>query len=134
MMDARRAVAMGLSRRSLLRAGAAAAAVSRGSRARAATVADSAFDPWIEVSAANLRHNVDEVARRVAPRPILAVIKNNGYGLGVANVARLLDGLAAVSGLAVVKLAEALAVREAGVKMPVLLMGPFDEAALEEAV
>jgi alanine racemase len=125
---------MGVSRRSFLTAGAAAAAVSQGSRVRAATVADSAFDPWVEVSAANLRHNVDEVARRVAPRPILAVIKNNGYGLGVANVARLLEPLAAVSGFAVVKLAEALAVREAGVRKPVLLMGPFDEAALEEAV
>ncbi len=125
---------MGLSRRSFLQAGAAAAAVSRGSRVGAATVTDSAFDPWIEVSAANLRHNVEEVARRVTPRPILAVVKNNGYGLGVANVARLLEPLAAVSGLAVVKLAEALAVREAGVRKPVLLMGPFDEAALEEAV
>ena len=101
---------MGVSRRSFLRAGAAAAAVSRASRVQAATVADSAFDPWIEVSAANLRHNVDEVARRVAPRPILAVIKNNGYGLGVATVARLLEPLNAISGFAVVKLAEALAV------------------------
>src|SRR5260221_11525936 len=134
MMGLSRAVAMALPRRSFLQAAAAAAAVSRGSRVGAATVTDSAFDPWIEVSAANLRHNVEEVARRVTPRPILAVVKNNGYGLGVANVARLLEPLAAVSGLAVVKLAEALAVREAGVRKPVLLMGPFDEAALEEAV
>lgn len=125
---------MGISRRSFLAAGAAAAAVSRGSRAGATPVTDSSFDPWIEVSAANLRHNVEEIARRVAPRPILAVVKNNGYGLGVANVARLLEPLHAISGVAVVKLAEALAVRAAGVKKPVLLMGPFDEAALEEAV
>ena len=125
---------MGMSRRSFLQASAAFAAVARGSPVRAATVADSAFDPWIEVSAANLRHNVDEVARRVAPRPILAVIKNNGYGLGVANVARLLEPLNAISGFAVVKLAEALAVREAGIGKPVLLMGPFDETDLAQAV
>jgi len=123
---------VGISRRFFL--GAGAFALSLPSRLRATTASDSSFDPWIEISAANLRHNVAEVARRVAPRPILAVIKNNGYGLGVVNVARLLEPAAAVSGFAVVKLAEAVALREAGIRKPVLLMGPFDEAGLEEAV
>ena len=125
---------MGFSRRSFLQAGAAVAALSRSSRVAAAAVTDSSFDPWIEVSVANLRHNVEQVAGRVAPRPILAVTKNNGYGLGVANVARALEPIAAVSGFAVVKLAEALVLREAGIRKPVLLMGPLDEAGLEEAV
>ncbi len=125
---------MGITRRSFLQAGAAAAALSSPSRVRATTATDSSFDPWIEISAAHLRHNVDEVARRVAPRPILAVIKNNGYGLGAVNVARVLEPATAVLGFAVVKLAEAVALREAGIGKPVLLMGPFDEAGLEEAV
>jgi len=125
---------LSLSRRSFLRAGAAATGLHLASRVRVLAAVDSSFDPWIEVSAAHLRWNVDEVARRVAPRPILAVVKNNGYGLGVANVGRLLEPAAAVSGFAVVKLAEAVALREAGIKKPVLLMGPFDEAGLEEAV
>lgn len=97
-------------------------------------IKDSSFDPWIEVTAAHLRHNVAEVARRVAPRPILAVVKNNGYGLGIANVARVMAPLPSVAGFAVVKLAEALTLREAGITKKVLLMGPFDEAGLEEAV
>ncbi len=120
------------SRRSFLRAGSLAVALPRPPRVRAE--ADSSFDPWIEISASNLRHNVDEVARRVAPRPILAVIKNNGYGLGIVNVARALEPAPAVSGFAVVKLAEAVALRDAGIGKPVLLMGPFDEAGLSEAV
>ena len=122
-----------ISRRSFLRLGAAVAALSPASRARATPAADSSFDPWIEISAANLRHNLEQVRHRVAPRPILAVIKNNGYGLGVANVARILEPSAAVSGFAVVKLAEAVSLREAGIRKPVLLMGPFDETGLEEA-
>jgi alanine racemase len=125
---------VGISRRSFLQAGAAAAALSPPPRVKATTVTDSSFDPWIEISATHLRHNVGEIARRVAPRPILAVIKNNGYGLGVVNVARVLEPTTAVSGFAVVKLAEAMALREAGIAKPILLMGPLDEAGLEEAV
>jgi hypothetical protein len=51
----------------------------------------SSFDPWIEINAANLRHNVADISRRVSSRPVMAVIKNNGYGLGVTSVAALLE-------------------------------------------
>jgi alanine racemase len=65
-------------------------------------------------------------------RPILAVIKNNGYGLGVANVARLLDDDSRIAGYAVVKLHEAMTLRDAGVRKPILLMGPFTDAELTD--
>jgi len=94
---------------------------------------DSSFDPWIEIRADNLRHNVGEIHRRVELRPILAVIKNNGYGMGVANAARLLEPSSAIAGFAVVKLHEAITLRDAGIRKPILLMGPFDEKNLEEA-
>ncbi len=94
----------------------------------------SGFDPWVEVHAGHLRHNVQEVARRVSGRPILAVIKNNGYGLGIANVARILEPMTEVQGFAVIKFQEAVVLRDAGVRKPVLLLGPFDESEFEEAV
>jgi alanine racemase len=90
------------------------------------------FDPWVEISAENLRHNVGEIARRTQNRPILAVIKNNGYGLGVVNVGRLLDDDGRISGFAVVKLHEAMALRDAGIKKPILLMGPFTDRDLAD--
>jgi len=93
----------------------------------------SLFDPWVDVHAGHLGRNVEAVSRRVGGRPILAVVKNNGYGAGVANVGRLLDPLPAIHGLAVVKLQEAMALRDAGVRKPILLMGPVDERHLEEA-
>jgi alanine racemase len=96
--------------------------------------ADGRFDPWVEVQTENLRHNVREVSRRVGGRPILAVAKNNGYGLGVANVGRAFDALPEVAGLAVVKLAEAIALRDAGVKKPILLLGPLEASELQEAL
>ncbi|MBP7775641.1 MAG: alanine racemase [Acidobacteria bacterium] len=94
----------------------------------------SSYDPWVEVHAANLAHNVAEIRRRVEGRPIIAVIKNNGYGCGVAVVGRLLDQRPEIPALAVVKLAEAMALRDAGVKKPVLLMGPCDASDLEAAI
>jgi alanine racemase len=95
---------------------------------------DSSFDPWVEIQRENLRHNVAEISRRVSARPILAVIKNNGYGMGVANVAQLLEPQPEIFGFAVVKLHEAFSLRDAGVRKPILLLGPFDEQNLADAV
>jgi len=95
---------------------------------------DSSFDPWVEIHKENLRHNVQEISRRVAARPILAVIKNNGYGMGVTHVAQLLEPQPEIFGFAVVKLHEAMTIRDAGIRKPILLLGPFDEKNLEDIV
>ena len=130
---------MTITRRALLSAGLTLPVLREGAAStRAASVqravADSSFDPWVEVNRANLQHNVGEIARRVASRPILAVIKNNGYGIGIVNAGQLLEPLPAIAGLAVVKMHEAIALRDAGVKKPVLLMGPFDERNLGKRI
>ncbi len=90
-------------------------------------------DPWIEVEAAAIRHNVGEI-HRACRRPILAVVKNNAYGLGLTTVAPILDTMQEIVGLAVVKTHQALALRDAGVSKPVLLMGLFDAQDAEELV
>jgi alanine racemase len=99
-----------------------------------ATSQHSSFDPWVEVSRDKLWHNVAEISRRVSGRPILAVIKNNGYGTGVAHIAQLLEPQMEIFGFAVVKLHEALSLRDAGIRKPILLLGPFDEQNLADAV
>src|SRR6266403_5512279 len=129
------------SRRSFLEAGLALPAIlntvptltAASQTAKIAATKDSSFDPWVEIHREDLRHNVQEIAWRVGGRPILAVIKNNGYGMGVANVGRLLEPQSEIFGFAVVKLHEAMSLRDAGIRKPVLLMGPFDEKNLEEA-
>ena len=93
----------------------------------------SSFDPWVEVHRGNLRANALAV-HQLAKRPILAVIKNNGYGAGVVTVARILEPLDPIAGFAVVKLNEAHALRDAGIRKPVLLMGPFDDSELADVV
>src|SRR6516162_11884954 len=115
---------MKYSRRSFLEAGLALPAVLPSApelSAAPASSQDSSFDPWVEIHAENLRHNVTEISRRVSARPILAVIKNNGYGLGVVNIAQLLEPQPEIFGFAVVKLHEAFSLRDAGLRKPILL-------------
>lgn len=127
---------MAVNRRSFL-AGAAAALTPWAARPAAAQAPapaphDSSFDPWIEVRADHLQQNAAEVARFAGNRPLFAVIKNNAYGLGLLPAARALSQSKAVRGLAVVKLHEALTLRDAAVKAPILMMGPFDARDVAE--
>jgi alanine racemase len=89
------------------------------------------FDPWLEIDAAAVRRNVKESARLAGGRPILAVVKNNAYGLGDELLGPLLDSCEEVSGIACVRVHEALAMRKAGVKKPILNMA---EVSVEEAI
>lgn len=111
-----------------------------GSAAQAAGVPESGeglastrrFDPWVEVDPAALVYNVGVVSRLAGGRPILAVIKNNAYGLGLVTVGRILEARPEVWGLAVVKTDAALALKAGGVEKPVVLMALFaDEDGAE---
>ena len=83
------------------------------------------FDPWIEVDDKALLHNVAEVRRLTNGRSILAVIKNNAYGLGLTLAAKLLEPLNEIKAFAIVKLDAALMLREAGIRKPIHLMAQF---------
>jgi alanine racemase len=123
---------MSISRRSFLQSGAALPALGiRAQPDAPPKVQYSSFDPWVEVHVGHLRANAAAV-HKLAGVPILAVIKNNGYGTGVLNVARALESSDAIRGFAVVKLNEAIALRDGGVRKPVVLMGPVDERDLAE--
>lgn len=79
----------------------------------------------IDLSA--LRHNLS-VARRNAPRSsVLAVVKANAYGHGIARAARSLVQ-AGVEGFALLELDAAIALREAGYTQRIVLLEGFFEA------
>jgi alanine racemase len=92
------------------------------------------FDPWIEIDRAAYRQNVREAARLAGGRPILAVVKNNAYGLGDWVVGPLLASFPEVGGIACVRVEEALAMREAGVTKPIVVMAEEPEEAIAEMV
>ncbi len=75
--------------------------------------------PVATIDAAALRSNL-AVVRRMAPHSrVIAVVKANGYGHGMVRVAR---ALADADGLGVARLADAVALREAGVTQRILLL------------
>lgn len=88
------------------------------------------FDPWVEVIADALRHNVREL-HRYSGRRLMAVAKNNASGIGIAEVGPILDAMDEVAGLAVVRVNEAMALRYAGARKPILMMAHvgIDDAA-----
>jgi alanine racemase len=88
---------------------------------------DGGFDPWIEIIGDSVRHNAREVSRVAGGRPILAVVKNNAYGLGDQVVGPLLDSCPEVGGIACVRPGEAVAMRAAGVRKTILTMAELGE-------
>lgn len=95
---------------------------------------ESGYDPWLEIDAAALRHNVREVARLAGGRPIMAVVKNNAYGLGDTLVGPLLSSCSEVVGIACARVDEALAMRKAGVSKPMLILCEVAEDEARELV
>src|SRR5688572_17847399 len=97
----------------------AAAAAAAGEQATLVREpAHSSFDPWVEINTANLRHNIGEISRRAGRRPILAVVKNNAYGMDLVQAARLLEPMSQIAGFAVVKMHEAVTLRDRGIGKP----------------
>jgi alanine racemase len=76
----------------------------------------------VEVSLARLADNFRAIQAAVAPAVVMPIVKANAYGHGLVPVARHLVSLGARS-LGVAFLEEAVALREAGVTLPILVMG-----------
>lgn len=78
----------------------------------------------IDLSA--LRHNHAVARRHAGGARIWSVVKANAYGHGLLRVARALDALA--DGFALIELEGAVALRQAGLRQPILMLEGFYSA------
>ncbi|MGF1509030.1 MAG: alanine racemase [Myxococcota bacterium] len=69
-----------------------------------------------------LEHNLKLVRQRVAPRPMMAIVKANAYGHGLVETARAMADMG-VDAFGVAFLEEGIALRHAGVAQPILVLG-----------
>src|SRR5262245_31864359 len=84
------------------------------------------------INLANLRHNL-RVLMRATKSPVWAVLKADGYGHGAKAVARTLER-AGIKGICVALLEEGIELREAGIKIPILVTGGYFGRAWSEVV
>ena len=77
---------------------------------------------WAEIDRNALRHNAGVVRERIGTAEMLAVVKANAYGHGLVGVAETLASAVELFGVANVE--EAIALRNVGLKHPVIILGP----------
>ena len=84
---------------------------------------------WLEIDTAAIQNNIHQI-QTITQRPVMAVVKANGYGHGMVEAARA-AAAAGAAWCAVARIDEALALRQAGIRLPILVMGfcPPERAA-----
>src|SRR5450755_4194441 len=89
---------------------------------------------WTEIDLGKLRRNL-QLIRRDLPRSVqlMAVVKDEAYGHGALDVARVAIEEGAW-GFGLSTLEEAMALRDAGITSPLLLLGERQAAELEWCV
>jgi len=89
---------------------------------------------WAEINLDNIAHNIHEI-RRITNKnaEIMGVVKADGYGHGVMEVAKTLLNNG-VSRLAVSMLDEAIQLRRNGINAPILILGYTDPIRSNEII
>ncbi|AHM55700.1 alanine racemase Alr [Peptoclostridium acidaminophilum DSM 3953] len=90
--------------------------------------------PWAEINVENLRENFRNIKSLTKEgTKVCAVVKANAYGHGSVQVAKILIEEGA-DYLAVASEGEAIELRQAGIKTPILCLGFVPEVVYEEAI
>ncbi len=79
-----------------------------------------------------LRANVASLGALAAPARYFAVVKANAYGHGLIQTARALEGM--VAGFCLYRADEAAMLRAAGIRAPLLVLGPVESHDLRTAL
>ena len=80
-------------------------------------------------------YNMEQMKRRIGEgAQLMAVVKTDGYGHGAVPIARLFEETAYVWGYATASLEEAVLLRDAGLKKPILVLGCVFPEQYEEMV
>lgn len=95
---------------------------------RRAAPADAVRPTRAEVNLAALRHNLRVAKRAAGQAKVWGVLKADGYGHGAPAIARTLER-AGIDGICVALLEEAVELRDAGIRTPILVMGGYYQYA-----
>jgi alanine racemase len=92
---------------------------------------------WIEISKSNLLSNLEQFQRILKPKTrLMAVVKSNAYGHGLVEVSKLINDYKPIRNklwFGVDSIDEALRLKKAGIKFPILILGYVPLSRLSEA-
>lgn len=91
-----------------------------------------AYSTWLEIDLGAIRNNIHQL-QAMTGRPVMAIIKANGYGHGLVEVGQAAAS-AGATWLGVARLEEALTLRQAGIDLPTLVLGFTDPVRVPEAI
>ncbi len=90
------------------------------------------YSTWLEIDLGAIKNNVKEIIK-LTNTEVMAVIKANGYGHGVLQVANAVVDAGAIW-LGVARMEEALNLRKSGVKAKVMVLGYSPVRSIPEAI
>ncbi len=76
---------------------------------------------WIEIDTGRILENVEKI-KKYTCRKFMACVKGDCYGLGMCRISGVIEN--AVDCFGVATTSEAISLREAGIRKPILVMGP----------
>ncbi len=90
-------------------------------------------DAWVEINLGAIEENARAI-RKIVPKHVelMAIVKADAYGHGAAMVLNTL-GASGVSMAGVAAIDEAIHIREAGIKLPILVIGAIPDWAVQHA-
>lgn len=81
-----------------------------------------------------IAHNLRGIRRRVGERAVLVAVKADGYGHGAERVSRFIEAEGLADWLGVATVPEGIALREAGVRLPILKLSHAAEGEVDAAL
>jgi alanine racemase len=93
----------------------------------------TAHPTWIEIDRAQFKKNISIIKKHVAPSLFCLPVKANAYGHGLKEMGQAAVD-AGVDYLAVAHLKEAIALRQYGINIPILVLGAIHEDQIEDFI
>ncbi len=89
---------------------------------------------WFEIDLGRFCANLAQVRKRVGQRLVCCILKANAYGHGIIPIAKAAEHSRMVDSFGVAHLSEAILLRNAGISLPILVLGAIHEDQIEDLI
>lgn len=91
------------------------------------------YSSWIEIDLKQFKKNIEIIRSNIKKACFCLCVKANAYGHGIIEIAKIAEN-EGVDYLAVANLLEGIKLREAKIKIPILVLGTFHEDQIKDLI